>query len=303
MARNVFRPTEVMNMTLSRKVRIEAPVFEVDEPVDLMDEYTGPTADDLRREAEAFKEQWEQEKAQMYSNAQAEVEKIREEAEKSAFEEVKKRTDAAQMEKQQADGEVERILEQARADAAQLIEEANRRVAQIEGDAQDRGYEAGRKEGFEEGKAEVDRLVERLHIILNSAIDKRNDIIEEAESQLIDLVLLISQKVVKVISDNQKNVVINNVVQALRKLKSRGNVAIHVNLADLELATDNVNNFITMVENVQSITVLEDTSVDKGGCIIETDFGQIDARVSSQLKEIEESILELAPIRVKGENS
>ncbi|MDC7224043.1 MAG: flagellar assembly protein FliH, partial [Spirochaetales bacterium] len=302
MARNVFRPTEVMNMTLSRKVRIEAPVFETEEPVDLMEEYTGPTADDLRREAEAFKEHWEQEKAQMYATAQAEVEKIREEAEKSAFEEVKKKTDAAQVQKQQADAEVERIMEQARADAAQLVEDANRRVSQIETDAQNAGYEAGRKEGFDEGKAEVERLVDRLHVILDGAIEKRNDIIEEAESQLIDLVLLISQKVVKVISDNQKNVVINNVVQALRKLKSRGNVAIHVNLADLELATDNVNNFINMVENVQSITVLEDTTVDKGGCIIETDFGQIDARVSSQLKEIEESILELAPIRVKGES-
>ncbi len=302
MARNVFRPTEVMNMTLSRKVRIEAPVFAVEEPEDLLEEYTGPTADDLRREAEAFRVQWEDEKARMYANAQAEVERIREDAEKSAFEEVKKKTDQAQLEKRQADDEVERLMEQARGQAAQMVEDANRRVAQIEEDGRSRGYEAGRKEGFEEGKAEVERLVERLHVILNGAIEKRNDIIEEAESQLIDLVLLISQKVVKVISDNQKNVVINNVVQALRKLKSRGNVAIHVNLADLELTTDNVNNFITMVENVQSITVLEDTTVDRGGCIIETDFGQIDARVSSQLKEIEESILELAPIRVKGEN-
>jgi flagellar assembly protein FliH len=303
MARNVFRPSEVMNMTLSRKVRIEAPVFKVEDDLEELDEeYTGPTADDLRREAEAFQAQWEQEKAQMYAHAQSEAEKIREEAEKSAFEEVKKKTDQAQMEKENSQLESERLLSQARSDAEQLVEDANRRVEQIENEARDRGYEAGRKEGFEEGNSEVERLVERLHLILNGAIEKRNDIIEEAESQLIDLVLLISQKVVKVISENQKNVVINNVVQALRKLKSRGNVAIHVNLADLELATDNVNNFITMVENVQSITVLEDTSVDRGGCIIETDFGQIDARISSQLKEIEETILELAPIRVKGEN-
>jgi flagellar assembly protein FliH len=47
--------------------------------------------------------------------------------------------------------------------------------------------------------------------------------------------------------------------------------------------------------------VLEDSSVDKGGCIIETDFGQIDARISSQLHEIEENITELMPIRTKGE--
>jgi flagellar assembly protein FliH len=114
-------------------------------------------------------------------------------------------------------------------------------------------------------------------------------------------VLLISRKVVKVISENQKNVVINNIVQALRKLKSRGDVAIRVNLADLDLTTEHVKDFMRMAENVKSITVLEDSSVDKGGAVIETDFGQIDARISSQLREIEEKILELVPIRTIGE--
>jgi len=143
--------------------------------------------------------------------------------------------------------------------------------------------------------------VESLHSIITKAIEKRNEIIEEAETQIINLVLMIVKKVIKVISENQKNVVINNVVQALRKLKSRGDVVIRVNLADLELTSEHVKDFMKMVENVKSITVLEDSSVDRGGCIIETDFGQIDARISSQLHEIEERILELMPIRSKGE--
>jgi len=76
---------------------------------------------------------------------------------------------------------------------------------------------------------------------------------------------------------------------------------IRVNLSDLDLTTEHIKDFMGMVENVKSITVLEDSSVDKGGCIIETDFGQIDARISSQLHEIEENITELMPIRTKGE--
>jgi flagellar assembly protein FliH len=48
---------------------------------------------------------------------------------------------------------------------------------------------------------------------------------------------------------------------------------------------------------VGNITVAEDSSVDVGGAIIETDFGQIDARISSQLREIEDRITELAPIK------
>lgn len=71
MAKNVFRSAEIVN--LADKVIIESP-FEEIEPVEeapVMEEYTGPTADDLRREAELFKEQWEKEKEDMIAAAQA----------------------------------------------------------------------------------------------------------------------------------------------------------------------------------------------------------------------------------------
>jgi flagellar assembly protein FliH len=42
---------------------------------------------------------------------------------------------------------------------------------------------------------------------------------------------------------------------------------------------------------------VEDSSVDRGGCIVETDFGAIDARISSQLTELEQRILEISPIK------
>ena len=67
MLKAVFRPNELM--PLQEKVIIGAPESfselahfktveeEVEELVDV-EEYTGPTADDLRREAEMFKSQW-----------------------------------------------------------------------------------------------------------------------------------------------------------------------------------------------------------------------------------------------------
>jgi flagellar assembly protein FliH len=116
-------------------------------------------------------------------------------------------------------------------------------------------------------------------------------------------VLLISRKVVKVISENQREVVISNVVQALRKVRDRGTVIIHVNLADLKLTTEHTKEFIKMLEGVKTIQVVEDSSVDPGGCIIETDFGEVDARISSQLAELEAKILEVSPIRAKIKSS
>ena len=306
MAKNVFKPQEIMY--LSRKVFIEPPKIVAEEPVEeveAVEEDRGVRRPDRRRPAAGGRAvpraTGKEEKKRMLAQAQAEAEKISKDAEKVAFDEVKRKNNQAQKIRQDAEDQAQMILAEAKQKAAELESDIKRRVAQTEREAYEKGHAEGHEKGYEEGTAEVQRLVESLHTIITKAIEKRNEIIEEAETQIINLVLLIVKKVIKVISENQKNVVINNVVQALRKLKSRGDVVIRVNLADLELTSEHVKDFMKMVENVKSITVLEDSSVDRGGCIIETDFGQIDARISSQLHEIEERILELMPIRSKGE--
>ncbi|MCP4133642.1 MAG: flagellar assembly protein FliH [bacterium] len=299
MSKSVFRPQEIVNLT-AQKVQIKPPVFESEvEDIEELEEfeYLGPTAEDLKKEADAFRASWEQEKQALISEAQFQADSIIKEAKETAFEEVRKKNDQAIAEKQLAEEESRKLLDSAQLETTQLKEETEKSIDAVTTDAYNKGYEAGREEGFKFGNDEVQRLIDRTHMILNKSIEKRSEIIDEAETQLIDLVLQISSKVIKVISENQKNVVINNVVQALRKMKSRGDVAIRVNLSDLELTTDHTKDFLRMVENVKSITVMEDSSVDKGGCIIETDFGQIDARISSQLKEIEEKILDIVPIK------
>jgi flagellar assembly protein FliH len=301
-AKNVFRADEILYQ--SRKVFIKPPEVEPEESfeeIESLEEYTGPSVDDLRREAEEFKKSWEEEKDRLIQAAQAEAESIKKEAERAAFDEVKRKNNQAQKIRQEAEDEAKSIIEDAGKKAQELEAEIQDKVDKQEKEAFAKGHAEGREEGYQEGRQEVERLIESLQKIISAAIEKRNQIIQESETQVINLVLLIAKKVIKVISENQRNVVINNVVQALRKLKSRGDVVIRVNLADVELTSEHINDFMKMVENVKSVTVLEDSSVDRGGCIIETDFGQIDARISSQLHEIEEKIIELAPIRSKGE--
>ncbi len=301
MAKYVFRPTEIVST--GKKVVIEPPAqfaAPVVEEVEEVEEYSGPTVDQLRLEAERFKAEWEREKEAMIAAARAEAERIIKDAEVAAFEEVKRKSNQAQKIRQEAEDAAKSIEAEAKAKAADIAAEAAERVEKAEKEAWKKGFDEGREAGYAEGKAEVQRLVDRLHVILQRAMDKRGEIIEEAEAQIVDMVLLIAKKVVKVISENQRNVVVSNIVQALRKVKSRGEVIIRVNIADLQLATQHTKDFMQIVENVKSIVVVEDSTVDRGGCVIETDFGQIDARISSQLSEIEERILEIAPIKARA---
>jgi flagellar assembly protein FliH len=310
MAKAVFRPGEIS--VSGDKVFLDPPtsfpelshLSRIDEDLEEItgdaEEYSGPTADDLRREADIFRNQWEAEKTAMIGSARAEAEIIIKEAEEAAFREVKRRTDDAQSLKREAQDEADRIIAEAR-DKAQQIEADSRSAFESERrEAGEQGRAAGRETGFGEGKAEVERLIKRTQTILERAQDKRVEILEETEQEIISLVLLIARKVIKVISENQRNVVIANVVQALRKVKGRGNIIIRVNIADLKMSTEHIKDFINQVEGAKSVQIVEDSSVDEGGCIIETDFGEIDGRISSQLAELETKILEVSPIKSKA---
>ena len=301
MAKNVFRAKEVKNTF--RKVYIQppeefAPQLDTAE-VDEISDYAGPTADDLRREAEAFQANWDQERDGMIQKARDEADRIVKDAERVAFDEVKKKQEQAQQIKTEAGEDAARITKEAEENAAETEREAGRKASEAEEAARRSGFDEGREAGFVEGRAEHERLVERLHVIINKAIDRRNEIIEDSEAQIVNLVLQIAKKVVKVISENQRNVVVNNVTQALRKLKEKTDVIIRVNIADLEMVTNHIQDIVDRVEREHHITVAEDSTVDPGGTIIETDFGEIDARIASQLQEIEDRILELMPIRAK----
>jgi len=308
MAKTVFRPGEVD--VIDAKVFLEAPATtfafpnlakddETSEEVpEATEVYLGPTADDLHREAELFKTRWEIEKESLIVSSKTEAEQIIKDAEDAAAEEIQRGTAEA--------GDIKRRAED---EAAKKISEASDKIKQMEAqsratlenerkEAIEAGHTEGREAGFAEGKAEVERLIQRTQTVLQRAQDKRTEILAETEQEIINLVLLIARKVVKAITESQRNVIDLNVVQALRKVKGRGDIIIRVNMADLKLTTSHTKDYINLVEGVKSIQVVEDSTVDEGGCIIETDFGEIDARIASQLAELEAKILELSPIRV-----
>lgn len=298
MTKSVFRPGEA-NIKEDKFVLslINDYAPEKEEIEEVVEEYTGPTADDLRREAEEFKLQWENEKQQMFAQAQIQADEIIKNAENTAFTEVKRQTDEAQIIKADAQTEADNILAKAREEAAQILQEANTKKDKIESEAREAGFEQGHSEGYEKGAAEADRLVERMHKMLEAVMQRREEILSETESQIVELVILMSRKVIKILSEEQKNVVMANTLSALKKVRARGEVTLRVNLEDVKLTTAHIQEFIQHVENVQGIKVIEDSTVEKGGCIVETDFGSIDARISSQLSELENKILEISPLK------
>jgi len=298
MAKTVFRPNELKNKNDKVLLQLLHDFNPVQETVvEDVPEYQGPTADDLRREAEEYKKNWESEKQKMLLDAQASADQIVKRAEEAAFAEVKRQTDQAQIIKAEAEKNAEIIITEAQTKAQTIIENAKVEQETIRSNAQKEGYDNGNKEGYENGKQEAERLIDRMHKIIDAVMLRREEILNETEHQIVELVILMARKVIKIISENQKSVIMSNVLQALKKVKTRGDITVRVNLADVKLTSEHTDEFIKRVENIKGITVLEDSSVEKGGCIVETDFGAIDARISSQLSELEQKIMEISPVK------
>lgn len=294
LSKPLFKAVDVAK--LGRKVTLEAPVQHVVKEMEEEEEYQGPSIEEIEAEIAQMRADAQTEIERMHQEGEKKYEEIKTEAENNAFDRIKKASDEAKQKIQEAELRAREIISDAEIRAKEMVMEAERKVSEIETQARDRGYDDGRNRGYDEGKEEVSRLINSLNKIISATIDRRNEIIKNVEKQLVMIVVLIARKVVKMISEYQKGIVMHNIREALIKVRGRTDVVIRVNIEDLELTTEHKEEFIKMVEDIKNVTILEDSTVDRGGCIIETDFGNIDARIASQFEEIEERIKELMPM-------
>jgi flagellar assembly protein FliH len=289
--RKVYNQAEVA--ILPKFVPIEPP--KIVKPV-VEEEYKGPTREEIEAENRRLIEEAKAEAEKIINEAKIEAERIIKEAEDGAFEHIKKANEKAKRIEEEAQDKAQKII-------IEKENEINQKIAQQEAEfkakieeLKEKAYQEGYEAGYNSGRSEVERLIKRLHTIIEGAIDKRDKIISDAEEQIIRIILLIARKVVKAISEEEKKVVIENIKAALEKIKGKTEVIIRVNTEDLEMATEHKDELMQMFEQLKHVVILEDTRVDRGGCIIETDFGSVDARIATQLNEIEEKIRELANI-------
>ncbi|MCX7992541.1 MAG: FliH/SctL family protein, partial [Fimbriimonadales bacterium] len=71
-------------------------------------------------------------------------------------------------------------------------------------------------------------------------------------------------------------------------------IRIRVNPLDLELIRQNRAALLNIVDGVEGIEIVEDRRVDQGGCVIETEQGVYEARIRTQISELERAMREAA---------
>lgn len=268
--------------------------FELDqESGDVVGLYKGPTIEEITEEIEKFKKE---------KGIQANL-KI-EEAEKRSLIIIKQAEEQAQHILEVVEAKRSVLLEEAEKKSNYKIEEADLylerkkqeasfEINKIHKKASDEGYQEGLKKGFDLSTADVSVLLSRLEDIIKEALFLRERVLKDSEQQLVSIIMMIAHKVIKEESTHRKDVVIKQIESILSKIGSTTEIMIRVNMADLDIVNSSKNEFVSLISTLKDIKVLEDSTVDRGGVVIDTKYGTIDARISTQFRKIEQALQEV----------
>lgn len=178
-----------------------------------------------------------------------------------------------------------------------IYEEENRRVDQINPLAElnkelerrfeegfNRGYEQARADLEEENTSEMIKKSEEFIKILSSLEEK----ISNYETSFDQIVAEVSVKIAEKIIQSQlpeKESLKNIIKTAAQKIIGANEIIIRLNPSDYELLTP--SDFDGIAGNKFSkINFDVNPKVEPGGCFIETEIGNVDARIDSQIEQL-----------------
>lgn len=160
-----------------------------------------------------------------------------------------------------------------------------------EQDAHARGYAEGEKAGMDRAKQSLDPVMIQMRQTLVELEKLKKRLMADAEAEAVTLALAISRKIVHQEIKTDPQVVLNTVRAALEKIVERDRIRIRLNPRDLDAAREAVGQFAQLTDGMESVSFDADASVSPGGCLVETQFGDIDGRIDQQMAWLEEIFL------------
>jgi len=200
----------------------------------------------------------------------------------------------------EARAEAARIIEEARWQAGELLAEAeskareSRQWSQETAEAlckesRDRGYRLGMAEAGKEITEKVDGLLR----LSEGAIRAREELLCRGEPQVVELAIGIAEKIVGQELTVNPEIVAGMVHRALERAGKADTYYLHLNPADAEVMREYLRQDLTEV----TCEIVADSRIERGGCVIATPNGQVDAQVSTQFAEVRTALLGESDLR------
>lgn len=170
-------------------------------------------------------------------------------------------------------------------------------------DAKAEGYQAGleqgRNEGFEQGHKDGLASVESEREKVFSEASQKIAMIEneyqkkldELEPRFIDTLTRIYEHIFHVSFKNSRELIVYLIQNTMRNIEGSGSYLIHVSKEDYPFASMQKRELIKNTNiSVDDIEIIEDSTLDKNECMIETGSGVFDCSLGTQLEALNEQL-------------
>ena len=209
-----------------------------------------------------------------------------------------------------ANEEAQDIITQAKLSSEQCVQAAQqeaemmRQQARDEGsqqgyqDGKQAGYEAGYQDGLiqgqQAGRAEMEQsiaeAVATTRRMLDASQQESEAMIFAAERQIVDIALAVARKIIAYEIAENPMVVLPLVKAALQKVSDQEEVVIRVSVDDFDSVLMAKKDLQTMVGREHALKIIVDHTIESGSCIIDTSYGEVDARIDTQFETIKKAL-------------
>src|SRR3954454_13673504 len=167
-----------------------------------------------------------------------------------------------------------------------VLAEARAEAEQLRQAALDQGYAAGRAEALE-------ALTPALSALASAVTQIREQqalAAEELERRAVELGLALASNVLVGALAVEPQRVLDSVEGALRGIVERERITVMVNPDDLEIVRGAMEELRTSLGGIEHCEVQAERRVARGGCIVRTPVGDVDARIETKLERASEVV-------------
>ena len=183
------------------------------------------------------------------------------------------------------------IVQKANEEAEMILANARKEAAEIRNEASRVGSEQGYKEGMKKGADELAYKTQELEQMKADLEEDYRAVVEELEPKLVDVITDVYEHVLGVVLEEHREIILHLVNTTLFQMEGVKKFLLHVSKDDYPYVSMQKKELVAGTgiapENVE---VVEDFSMKKGQCIIETDGAIFDCGFKTQLEELRKQL-------------
>lgn len=160
----------------------------------------------------------------------------------------------------------------------------------------DLGLDEGTKRAYLEKTKEIKFKLEELDKLLVNVTQLKTDLETQNESHLIQLMFHMASRISLRQIEMDNNVVIDVMKQAMSLAQDEENITVQISDQQLEFIEDiKKNSHSREFEFLKKIKIEGNPGIQPGGCIVETNYGEVDSRIDQRLNKLWEHLSDAVP--------